>query len=98
LAIKVPDDGESTSKAEPQKLIQIQVRLLANLKSYSPAGEDSFMLSVDKTETVQSILNRFGLPPALQQPVVIINGRPAKTTTLFSDGDNVLVYEPVTGG
>jgi sulfur carrier protein ThiS len=77
--------------------IGVTVRLLANLNTYSPIGKECFKLTIARQETVADFLDRFNIPSVLK-PIVVINGRPAKPMTRLSDGDSVLVYEPVTGG
>ena len=80
-----------------EETIAITVRFLAGLSAYAPAGRECFTLTPVRQETVADFLDRFNIPSVLR-PIVVVNGRPATPVTQFSDGDSVLVYEPVTGG
>jgi molybdopterin converting factor small subunit len=91
IIVKDSGDGHNV------EAIQISVRLLANLRAYAPVDDDEFTLTVTRRETVADFIGRFNIPAKLK-PVVVINGRPTQPTTSFSEGDQVLVYEPVAGG
>lgn len=97
ISDKGNDVNDFSNNSKTGETILITVRLLANLSAYTPTGKEYVKLIVDRQETVASFLDRFGIPSVLR-PIVVVNGRPAKPMTRFSDGDSVLVYEPVTGG
>ncbi len=99
--VQPPENGISAKGSgdcsQNIETVNIKVRLLANLSSYAPQDEDEFTLTVARRETVADFIKRFNIPAQLK-PIVIVNGRPSRSTSRFAEGDRVLVYEPVTGG
>lgn len=89
--------NKTAGRHQNDESIKVTVRLLANLSKYAPDGNESFSMTVYPKETVKEFLERFSIPIVLE-PVVVINGRPGDALARFSDGDDVLIFEPVTGG
>lgn len=77
--------------------MKVAVKLLFQLKRYSPTGRADFELEITPGTTLGALLEQWGLPPHPPK-VMLINGRPATRDQELADGDLVVIFPPVEGG
>ena len=88
--------------------MEITLKLFATLGDYLPHELNGRkrvynQLAVDVAEatTVQGVIEKFNLPPALAH-LVLVNGvfipRGARATRLLQRGDELAVWPPIAGG
>jgi len=83
--------------------MQVTFKLFATLVDYLPAGAkfNQVELDVEPDTTVQSLIDRFSLPPR-QVHLVLVNGHYLKTedraTQRLRVGDVLAIWPPIAGG
>ncbi len=88
--------------------MQITFKLHATLTDYLPRNADGrkpdynqLQIDVPEGSDVQSVINRFNLPPR-QVHLVLVNGiyvaPPTRTTHRLSEGDALAIWPPIAGG
>ena len=88
--------------------MQITFKLFATLGDHLPReldghrrGANQIALDLPDGTAVQSVIDRFSLPPA-QVHLVLVNGRyvpPAERSThLLREGDALAIWPPIAGG
>ncbi len=84
--------------------MQITFKLFALLTDYLPADvrtSNQLMMTLDQSETVQAVIDRFNIPPK-QVHLVLVNGTyiapDQRGTYLLKDGDALAVWPPIAGG
>lgn len=77
--------------------MKVHVRLFSTLSKYGPAEGGEFTLDMAKSATVETIPEILNMPAAVQR-VILVNGRHAKGLKQLTDGDQVIIFPPLTGG
>ncbi len=77
--------------------MMIDVQLLGYLVKYSPTGQETFKLELDRGANVGHLLEKIGMPPEIENRVVV-NGRHAGPSTSLTEGDKVFIFAPAAGG
>ncbi len=88
--------------------MEITLKLFATLGDYLPRElngrarvYNQLAIDVDETTTVQAVIERFNLPPAMAH-LVLVNGvfipRDARATRPLHPGDELAVWPPIAGG
>ncbi|MFX1316203.1 MAG: MoaD/ThiS family protein [Promethearchaeota archaeon] len=77
-------------------IISVKTKFYANLRKYGPPES---MLELPEGSTVNTIIQKFGIPKEEQNLKILINGRPHqdKNTNLM-DGDLIAIFPPIGGG
>jgi sulfur carrier protein ThiS len=84
-------------------MMQITLKLFANLTDYLPPGSrnNRLELDIDASDTVQGVLVRHQVPEQLMH-LVLVNGvyipPAARATQRLEPGDQVAVWPPIAGG
>ncbi len=76
--------------------MRITVTLYGNLPSYLD-GKEKLTLTPEPGTRVQDLIQQLGLPRE-EVWLVSVNGSQAAESQLLKDGDDVRVFEPVSGG
>lgn len=98
-----PDAPDRVGRA-----VEITLKLFATLGDYLPQQLDGrqrvyneLPVQVPEATTVQAVIDRFRLPPALAH-LVLVNGvfipRDARATHELRPGDQLAVWPPIAGG
>lgn len=88
--------------------MEITLKLFATLGDYLPRELDGRVsrfnrlpIEVEEATTVQAVIDRFRLPPAMAH-LVLVNGtfipREARTAHELRPGDELAVWPPIAGG
>ncbi len=77
--------------------MQVNVQLFSNLREYAHTEKDNFVVELAPEATVEQLIEYLGIPSSVQR-VVLINGRHAKDNSPLANGDNVVLFPPMTGG
>jgi sulfur carrier protein ThiS len=77
--------------------MNIQVRLLSTLRTYSTTGADPLDLDVPQDARVSSALDILAIPPHIPK-IVLLNGRHAREDQTLEEGDVLTLFPPVEGG
>ena len=77
--------------------MRVHVNLYANLKIYSSDGSGSLDLDLPTDATVQAVIERLCIPPAVHA-VILVNGRRSAADTQLSEGDRMTLFPPMEGG
>jgi sulfur carrier protein ThiS len=86
-----------------ESTMRITFKLFATLGDYLPAGAkfNQVELDVEPDTSVQSLVERFGLPPRLVH-LVLVNGHYIKPeerpTHRLKAGDVLAIWPPIAGG
>ncbi|MGI9493260.1 MAG: MoaD/ThiS family protein [Geminicoccaceae bacterium] len=81
----------------------ITLKLYASLGRYLPAGAQRNMIKIDIDDgtSIQTVLDRYNLPPALCH-LVLVNGvfQPPeiRADVALDEGDVLAVWPPIAGG
>ncbi len=82
----------------PSATLTVQCRLVGELRRYLPGGErGEGPLEMPASATVDDLLAALLLPQR-DQLIVGINGTMAPHDTTLTDGDEVTIVAPMTGG
>jgi len=76
--------------------MRLTVTLYGNLPSYV-GGREKFTLELEPGTTVQDLIKQLRLPKE-EIWLVSINGSRAAETQPLRDGDDICIFEPVSGG
>lgn len=77
--------------------MEVSVQAFANLKAYAPGGAGEGVSTVPEGATLQELLERLGIPPAVEV-VALVNGKRATAATVLAPGDRVTLFPPMEGG
>lgn len=77
--------------------MSLKIRLFGSLVKYSPSGEDSFEMKVQRPITVRELLETIKIPKH-EVWMVTINGNQSDPGELVKGNDEVMIFEPVLGG
>ena len=79
--------------------MKVEVRLFATLGPYMPKGSegDRAILEVPEGTTVGQIVGSLGIPPAASA-ITVVNGHDAPTEHVLTDGDELAMFPPLSGG
>ncbi len=88
--------------------MEITLKLFATLGDYLPPEfngrtrmHNQLALDVDEATTVQSVIEKFNVPPPMAY-LVLVNGvfvpRDARAARLLREGDVLAVWPPIAGG
>jgi molybdopterin converting factor small subunit len=75
--------------------MQIQLKLFATLKAYTPANADTY--PVESGTTVGDIVHRLKIP-VKDAKLIFINSIRQDLDTPLADGDRLGIFPPVGGG
>ena len=78
-------------------MMQITVKLFANLRKYAPGDKNVFTMTVDPETTINSLLQQLKVPAGVDR-VILVNGRRGKEEGTLADGDTLTLFPPMTGG
>ena len=82
-------------------MIQVELRLLAGMKSHREGGgapnNGAVFVGVPLGATLAGFLDQAGIDQG-RTLVVLVNGRYAAFESMLNDGDVVSVFPPVAGG
>lgn len=80
-------------------MIEVEVRLYATLRRYSPQAEigKPLILQVPEGTRLADLLTRLGLPRS-EVKTTFVNNRQQGEDYLLCDGDRVAFFPPVAGG
>lgn len=81
-------------KQEHTDIKTISVRLLANLKKYSPEND---MMAIHKDETIIDVIGNLGINPELVQ-MAFVDGRFVELDSMVGDAQKVLLLPAIGGG
>jgi molybdopterin converting factor small subunit len=74
---------------------QIQLKLFATLREYTPPSADSFI--IDQGTRICDLLDQIDMPRE-KAKLIFINGVKAELTTVLQGGERVGIFPPVGGG
>ncbi len=77
--------------------MNIQVRLLSTLRTYSKTGADPLDLDMPKDARVSNALDILAIPSHIPK-IVLLNGRHAREDQSLEEGDVLTLFPPVEGG
>lgn len=75
----------------------LTIRVFGNLVNYSPTGTDRFSYEILHPISVSELLGAFGIPKG-HVWMVTVNDVKVDESHVVSDGDEVMIFEPVLGG
>jgi len=78
-------------------MMWVNVQLFGYIDRYSPTGEKTFRLELNPEATLGELLAKICFPPEVEK-VILVNGHQAKSATPLTDGDEVFIFAPATGG
>jgi sulfur carrier protein ThiS len=81
--------------------IRVELRLIATLRPYMPAGEDesSCELVVAEGTRAADLLRELGVPEEmLVASALLINGRPGSADHVLQNGDRLAAFPAMAGG
>ncbi len=73
----------------------IEIKLFATLTKFLPDNSDAF--PIDEGETIQSLIEKLGLPEK-EVTLMFINSLRSDRDSVIKDGDRVGLFPPVGGG
>jgi molybdopterin converting factor small subunit len=74
---------------------QIQLKLFATLREFTPPSADSFI--IDQGTSISDLLDQINMPRE-KAKLIFINGVKAELTTVLEGGERVGIFPPVGGG
>jgi len=77
--------------------MKVEVQLYATLRKYGPLQEGPLVLDLAEGDQVAQVLEILGMPPD-EEKVILVNGRPAKRSSVLTEGDRVVLFPAVAGG
>lgn len=80
--------------------MRLALELFATLAPFLPPdarSDGTATLEIGEAATVQNVLERLGIPPALAC-IALVNGHDATPGQLLHDGDVVSLFPPLAGG
>jgi molybdopterin converting factor small subunit len=77
--------------------MMVHVHLLGYLAKFSPSGQEKFDIDLNADAAVSHLLEKIQFPPHLEK-MILVNGRQSNPSTTVSDGDEVFIFSPATGG
>ena len=80
-------------------MIEVDVRLYATLRRYSPnvGRGEALKLSLREGATLQQLYTRLSIP-MIKVKIVLVNGRSQNHGYSLSEGDRVAIFPAVAGG
>ena len=75
--------------------LQIQLKLFATLREFTPPAADSFIIG--QGTRICDILDQINMPRE-KAKLIFINGVKAELTTVLEGGERVGIFPPVGGG
>ena len=87
-----------TDTASSQRTVTLRCRLVGDLRRYLPDGEGGEgPVELPVTATIDELLERLGIPER-QALIVGVNGTKTAHDQMLSDGDEVTIVAPMSGG
>lgn len=77
--------------------MKLTVELQGFLKDYSPAGDRVFEYDLPDGSSVNTLVDRLGVPDELAS-VVIVSDENVEPSHTLRDGDRVTLIPPLSGG
>ena len=77
--------------------MQVEVKLYAYLRKYAPGDEHIFKLDLNPSATVETVVQRLGIPETLGR-LTLVNGRHVQDDRTLKAGDTVVFLTPLEGG
>ena len=77
--------------------MNVRVGLYNELKGYAPGGAGTFTQDLPPGARLEDLLHTLGIPLHLER-VSLVNGRRAADDTPLRDGDDVVLFPPLSGG
>ena len=77
--------------------MQVEVKLYAYLRKYAPGDEHIFNLHLDAAATVETVVEKLGIPATLGR-LTLVNGRHTKDNRKLKAGDTIVFLTPLEGG
>ena len=77
--------------------MKVEVQLYATLRKYGPLQEGPLVVDLTEGDQVARVLEILGMPPD-EDKVILVNGRPAKRSSVLTEGDRVVLFPAVAGG
>jgi molybdopterin synthase sulfur carrier subunit len=77
--------------------MKVEVQLYATLRKYGPLQEGPLVVDLTEGDQVARVLEILGMPPD-EDKVILVNGRPAKWSSVLTEGDRVVLFPAVAGG
>ncbi len=75
----------------------VRVKCFTGLRRYAPEGRKDFAIELDAGARVANLLDRLGVPVAIDA-IAAVNGRRVARETPLQDGDAVVLFTPMEGG
>jgi molybdopterin converting factor small subunit len=85
---------------QDKNIMQIDVKLFANLRKHLPPGSSGSKasISLDEGATIHALIQRLNIPLELAQMVLVNGEQTREFDHPLSDGDTVSIFPPVAGG
>jgi molybdopterin converting factor small subunit len=77
--------------------MKVEVQLYATLRKYGPLQEGPLVVDLTEGDQVAQVLEILGMPPD-EDKVILVNGRPARWSSVLTEGDRVVLFPAVAGG
>jgi molybdopterin converting factor small subunit len=77
--------------------MKVEVQLYATLRKYGPLQEGPLVVDLTEGDQVARVLEILGMPPD-EDKVILVNGRPARWSSVLTEGDRVVLFPAVAGG
>ncbi|MCL6581492.1 MAG: MoaD/ThiS family protein [Firmicutes bacterium] len=78
-------------------MVRVVVRVVGHAREFFPGGRDRFDLELDRPARVADILTKLGVGRALVM-TAIVGGRRRDLDHPLTDGDEVILMTPPSGG
>lgn len=77
--------------------MKVRVDFQSYLDQYSPNGQNVFTYEAPEGSTIGDLLRKFDVPPDMSA-VIAVGDNAADTTHVLSEGEQITVIPPVSGG
>ena len=77
--------------------MNITLKLYTVLREYFPEGLKDNCLSLPDNSKVIDVINMLNIPEELPK-IILINGAQKKPESIISDGDELSIFPPISGG
>ena len=74
----------------------INIKLYGSLKRHAPGEGNEFAMTLSPGAKLADVIKKLSIPA--DKCVSLINGKRAIPSTLFKDGDTLVLFPPVSGG